>query len=149
MTLSAATRTRTRAARVLTTLGLLAGALGVGVVVAGPASAHHPTIKAATDCSGTVAWTSTAWDGNVGKSDHEAPRTNDQVQISYRLDDASDWTSVTEGAYNKGDDFSFGGKRRPEQAASPDHRAQGLHRGRLGQRRVRRPDREHRRTSVR
>jgi len=108
VTLSAPTRVRSRAARVLTTLGLLAGTVGLGVAVAGPASAHHPTITATTDCSGSVAWTSTAWDGTSG-SDHDASRTNDKVQISYRLDDQDTWTPVTEGAYTKDDDFSFGG----------------------------------------
>ncbi|WP_426245655.1 hypothetical protein [Nocardioides sp. LHG3406-4] len=80
-------------------VAVLVVAAGVPVVLAGPASAHHPEITASVDCAGKVSFTARAWEGDGT----DASRTNTKVVVSNSVNG-----SVVTGEFKR-KDFSFPG----------------------------------------
>jgi hypothetical protein len=74
------------------------------------ASAWHAVVSAQSDCRGVIAYHTSAWDNASG---------NPQIEIAYSAHGtAGPWTTVTVGAFNQADNFSFGGTFTPNPDAS-------------------------------
>jgi hypothetical protein len=102
---------RARAAR-----GAAATALAVGAVLVGgaaPASANHAEVIASADCTGTVAYTVTAWRGRPSTPEqpalHQRSRTIDDIDLEVSLDDGDFETAVEHLRLDKGNGFSVKG----------------------------------------
>jgi hypothetical protein len=81
--------------------GALVSVLAVGAVLvggAGPASANHAEVIASADCSGTVAYTVTAWPGQPSTPEqpalNERSRTIRDMDLEVSLDDGPFRTAV-------------------------------------------------------
>jgi hypothetical protein len=85
----------------VTMAAMLVGLVGTATM----ASAWHAVVSAQSDCRGAVTYHTSAWDN---------ASANPQIQIAYSANGtAGPWTVVTVGAFNKADNFAFGGTFTP------------------------------------
>jgi LPXTG-motif cell wall-anchored protein len=93
---------------VIRLLVVVALALGVVGFTVGPASAHHPEITGAADCSGRVTYTATAWAGQGSGTAYEQSRTNSNVEV-YAKQGGGAEERVGTGHFDKANGYSFSG----------------------------------------
>jgi hypothetical protein len=91
-------------------------ALAVGAVLAGgagPAWANHAEVIGSADCSGTVAYTVTAWPGQPSTPEqparNERSRTIDDLALEVSLDDGPFRTAVEHLSLGKDNGYSVTG----------------------------------------
>ena len=96
--------------------GALLTALAVGAVLVGgaaPASANHADVIASADCTGTVAYTVTAWPGRPSTPEqpalNERSRTIDDMDLEVSLDDGAFRTAVENLSLDKDNGYSVTG----------------------------------------
>jgi hypothetical protein len=88
-------------------LVLLAVVVGIAGWLASAAAACHSEINASMDCSGSIEWTATAWNGSDAT---DQSRSNSDVRVYASLDGGRSWTQIGSGQFSKGNHFSFSGR---------------------------------------
>nr|MBA3783373.1 hypothetical protein [Nocardioides sp.] len=82
-------------------VAVLVVAVGVPVLIAGPASAHHPEITATVDCNGIVSYTAKSWAGST-------PEQMTNPNIGVYLMKGNSFDKVAQGAF-AAPGYSFSG----------------------------------------
>ncbi len=85
-------------------IAVLFVAVAAPVLIAGPASAHHPEISGSADCAGAVAFTAVAWAGSTA-----GERTNSSVRVDRSYDNGQTWQFVMRDAFNTTNNYDFTG----------------------------------------
>lgn len=102
---------------------VLVGSLAVVVLGAGSASAHHADVVAVADCSGTVGYALSAWEGvpntPAAPSANERSRTVDDVRLEVSSDGGPFLPLVQNLSLSKGNRWAVTGRARLPGGALP------------------------------